>query len=54
MKAKKKRIKKIKLFSHIGPAASCNFKLESQNSSSRYPELHNQTQALMQSKKNKN
>jgi hypothetical protein len=42
---------KIKLFTLIGPAASCSFKLESQNSSSRYRELHNQAQALMQAKK---
>jgi hypothetical protein len=51
MQAKKKRIKKFKLFSHIGPATSCSFKPESQNSSSRYRELHNQAQALMQSTK---
>jgi hypothetical protein len=50
MQSKVKEIKKIKLFSHIGPAASCRFKPESQNSSSRYRELHNQAQALMQSK----
>jgi hypothetical protein len=42
---------KIKLFLHIGPIASYSFKPESQNSSSRYRELHNQAQALMQAEK---
>jgi hypothetical protein len=43
--------KEIEHFTFIGPAASCSFNPESQNSSSRYPELHNQAQALMQAKK---
>jgi hypothetical protein len=51
MQAKKNMKKKIKHFSLIGPAAWCSFKPESQNSSSRYRELHNQAEALMQSKK---
>jgi hypothetical protein len=42
---------KIKHFTFIGPAAWCSFKPESQNSSSRYRELHNLADALMQSKK---
>jgi hypothetical protein len=51
MQAKKKLRNKIKLFSHIGPAACCSFKPGSQTSSSRYQELHNQAQALMQAMK---
>jgi hypothetical protein len=51
MQSKKKLEKKFKLFSHVGPASSCNFQLESQNSSCHYRELQNQAQALMQAKK---
>jgi hypothetical protein len=51
MQAKKKLKKKFKHFTLIGPAAWCSFNPESQNSSSRYQELHNQAQALMQAKK---
>jgi hypothetical protein len=43
--------KEIEHFTFIGPAAWCSFNLESQNSSSRYRELHSQAQALMQAKK---
>jgi hypothetical protein len=39
--------KKIKFFILTGPASWCSFDPESQNSSSRYRVLHNQTQALM-------
>jgi hypothetical protein len=42
---------KMKLFILRGPTASCSFKPESQNSSSRYRQLHNRVQALMQVKK---
>jgi hypothetical protein len=52
MQAKKKMKKKIKHFTLIGLAAWCSFKPESKNSSSRYRELHNQAQTLMQAKKN--
>jgi hypothetical protein len=41
----------MKLFTLIGLAASYSFKLESQNSSSRYRELYNLAQALMQAKR---
>jgi hypothetical protein len=41
---------KIKLFTFIEPAAWWSFNPESHNSSSRYQELHNQAQALMQAK----
>jgi hypothetical protein len=43
--------KKIKFFIITGPANWCSFDPESQNLSSRYRELHNQAQALMQAKK---
>jgi hypothetical protein len=43
--------KEIKHFKFIGPAAWCSFNPESQNRSSRFRELHNQAQALMQAKK---
>jgi chaperonin cofactor prefoldin len=43
--------KEIKHFTFIGPDAWCNFNPKSQNSSSRYRELHNQAHALMQAKK---
>jgi hypothetical protein len=46
-----KNEKKKKLFTLRGPATSCSFKPESQNSSSRYQELHNLAQAFMQAKK---
>jgi hypothetical protein len=42
--------KEIEHFTFIGPAAWCSFNPESQNSSSRYRELHNLAQALMQAK----
>jgi hypothetical protein len=51
MQAKKEMKKEIKQFTLIGPAAWCSFNLESQNSSSRYRELHNQAQALIQAQK---
>jgi hypothetical protein len=41
----------MKLFTLTGLAVSCTFKPESQNSISRYRELHNQAQALMQANK---
>jgi helix-turn-helix protein len=44
-------IKKIKHFKLTGPATWCSFNPESQNLSSRYRELHNQADALMQAKK---
>jgi chaperonin cofactor prefoldin len=44
--------KKIKFFTLTGLANWCSFHPELQNSSSRYQELHNQAQALMQAKKN--
>jgi hypothetical protein len=43
--------KKIKIFILTGPANWYSFNSEPQNSSSRYRELHNQAQALMQAKK---
>jgi hypothetical protein len=50
--SKKKNEKIIQTF-HTH-RASCQFSIkpDSQNSSSRYRELHNQAQALMQAKKN--
>jgi hypothetical protein len=50
MQAKKKMKKLIKHFTLIWLAAWCSFKPESKNSSSRYRELHNLADALMQSK----
>jgi hypothetical protein len=49
--SQKKNKKKKKLFTLTGLAVSCSFKPESQNSSSRYREVHNLAQALMQAKK---
>jgi hypothetical protein len=43
--------KEIEHFTFIGPAAWCSFNPQSQSSSSRYRELHNQAQAVMQAKK---
>jgi hypothetical protein len=43
--------KKIKIFILTGPANWYSFDPESQNSSFRYRELHNQAQGLMQAKK---
>jgi hypothetical protein len=43
--------KKIKIFILTGPGNWYSFNSEPQNSSSRYRELHNQAQALMQAKK---
>jgi hypothetical protein len=45
--------KKIKIFTLTGPANWCSFDPESQNSSSRYRELHNPAQALMETKSKK-
>jgi hypothetical protein len=50
MQAKKMK-KKIKFFTLTGLPNWCSFHPESQNSSSRYRELHNLADALMQSKK---
>jgi hypothetical protein len=51
MQAKNKMKNKIKLFTLTGLAAWWSFNLVSKNSSSRYQELHDQAQALMQAKK---
>jgi hypothetical protein len=48
---KRKMKEKMKLFTDTAPTTSCSFKPESQNSNSRYRELHNLAQALMQAKK---
>jgi hypothetical protein len=52
MQAKRKmKKKKSQNFTLIGPAAKCSFNPGSHNSSSRFRELHNQAQALMQAKR---
>jgi hypothetical protein len=49
---KRNKEKKIRLSTLTRPATWCSFNPESQNSSSRYQELYNQAQALMQARRN--